>query len=249
MTEEQSEPTAQPEVETTSEDPATDDTVDAPVKKPKSGDGEKKKSGEGKKAKSGEGKKKNKSGKSGGGKKKAAAPPEPAPRSPWLWVTGAASVVLLAATIVFAVLFAHQRSVSDDRAADLRASGASSAASRSALTTAQKAAVDFSTYDYRTLAQSFATVERELTGSFKKDYKSTAASLKPTLTQYQAIATAKILQAGVTTISAKKAVVIVFLDQTVTSKTSKTPTVGRNRIQVTLLHSGHRWLVSALDLK
>ncbi|MGI8677792.1 MAG: hypothetical protein ACR2LX_03715 [Jatrophihabitans sp.] len=154
----------------------------------------------------------------------------------------AAAVALLAVAAVCAGLYLHDRGkVSDDaRTADARTQ---------ALATGQKIAIDFSTYDYRHLDQDFAHVAGQLTGKFATDYKATSAALKPTLTQYQGIATAKVLDAGVASLTAKKAVVLVFVDQTVTSKVSKTPTVDRNRVRVTMQRQGDRWLTSALDLR
>lgn len=149
------------------------------------------------------------------------------------------AVLGLAAAAVFAVLYVDARGDADDLAA----------ARRDAVSTAEQTAIDFSSYDYRRLDRDFAAVSARLTPKFRASYGKTAAALKATLTQYQAVGTAKILDAGLSRLASDKATVIVFLDQTVTSKTSPTPTVDRNRIRVQLQRSGDRWLVSALDVR
>lgn len=163
----------------------------------------------------------------------------PARRGP-LVAASAAAVALLAAAIVLGVLYVQARN---------KDSGVSPATRQQALASAQKVAIDFSTYDYRHLDQNFAQVASELTGKFATDYQATARSLKATLMQYQAVATAKVLDAGLVSISANKAVAILFVDQTTTGKVSKTPTVDRNRLRVTMERHGNRWLTSALDLR
>ena len=95
----------------------------------------------------------------------------------------------------------------------------------------------------------FALITSELTGSFKATYSSTAQSLKATVVKYQERSTATVQGAGVTSVSPNHAVVIVLLDQTVTSINSTTPVVNRNRAVLTMVRKSGRWLISGLDLK
>lgn len=172
-------------------------------------------------------------------KKKKAIPPPPPPRRrfTWLWAVALAVIVaLIAISVILWTRVVHNNHINSAR--------------RSALSTAQTYARDFGTYDYRNLDQDFALITSELTGSFKATYSSTAQSLKATVVKYQERSTATVQGAGVTSISPHHAVVIVLLDQSVTSINSTTPVVNRNRAVITLVRSGSgKWLMSGLDLK
>jgi Mce-associated membrane protein len=119
----------------------------------------------------------------------------------------------------------------------------------SATNAARQYALDFSTYDYRHLDQDFAKVSAHLAPSFRQQYASTTASLKSIVVQYRGVATASVQGVGVSSVSSKKAVVLVFLDQQVTNSTTKTPRIDRNRLEVTLQRSGGQWQLSDLQLK
>ena len=171
-------------------------------------------------------------------KKKKGKKQAPPPRRLITWPRVAVAAVLVA--LVIAVGLLVTRTVHDRRITDARAS---------ALSAAQRYARDFGTYDYRNLDAGFALITSELTGSFKTTYSSTAQSLKATVIKYQERSTATVQAAGVTSATPHHAVVIVLLDQTVTSVNSTTPVVNRNRAVITLVRTGGRWLMSNLDLK
>lgn len=142
---------------------------------------------------------------------------------------------LIAVLVVGYLSWQHQRDVNSARAA--------------ALKSAKTFAVDFGSYDYQHLDTEFAAVAKKMTPGFAKDYTSTSAKLKPTLMQYKTHVSAKIQGAGVTSVSTSKAVVLVFLDQTVQTSQSSTPRIDRNRLEVHLQKSGGKWLVSQLLAK
>lgn len=160
-------------------------------------------------------------------------------------VAGSA-VIFLAAAILLGVFYLNAKGTANDRLDSLRAQRADT---KQVLVAAETLAVDISTYDYRNLDTNFDRVASQLMPKFAAEYKKTSGALRATITQYKAIATAKALDAGVVSVSASKAVVIVFLDQTVTNTQSKLPTVSRNRVEVKLARSGKRWTVSSLSLK
>lgn len=161
-------------------------------------------------------------------------------------VAGALALVLFAAAVLFAILYLNARGTANDR---MDAARALSADRKQALTAAETLSVDISTYDYRTLDENFDRVANQLSSTFAKEYRNTSAALRSTITQYQGVATARALEAGLVRLSGKKAVVVVFLDQTITNKQSKTPTVSRNRIEVKLDKMGKRWTVTSLSLR
>lgn len=125
----------------------------------------------------------------------------------------------------------------------------SDALRQSALDTAKKYALDFSTYDYRHIDADFAKIASELTPSFRTQYQATSASLKSIVVQYRGVATATVQGIGLTSITSTQAVVVVFLDQQVTNTSTKTPRIDRNRLQIALQRNGAGWLMSDLQLK
>ena len=120
---------------------------------------------------------------------------------------------------------------------------------KSAASTAQEYALDFSTYDYQHLDQDFQTVTSHLAPSFRDSYTKTVASLKAIVVQYKGSATATIQGVGVTSVNTKTAVVLVFLDQKVTNTNLKAPRIDTNRLQITLERTNGSWLMSDLQLK
>lgn len=133
--------------------------------------------------------------------------------------------------------------------AELDDNGKIDRARESALTSAKRYAVDFSTYEYTTLDATFKKVANELTGDFKTQYEATAASLKATLQKYKGKAVATVQAAAVEKVSTDRATVIVLLDQVVTSTSSPTPRIDRSRLVITLVRAKGGWLMSGLDLK
>lgn len=105
-------------------------------------------------------------------------------------------------------------------------------------------------YDYRNLTKDFADAEALCTPKFRKKYvKTTAAVVEPLAAKYRATTTAVIAPgaAGVITVSANRALVLVFVNQTVTNSRLAAPRLDRSRINVSLVRSGGRWLVDDLQ--
>lgn len=150
-------------------------------------------------------------------------------------VTVVVIVLLVAALIVTQVQLSNQRSVTNERA--------------TVLSTARVYAADVAGYDYRHLQKDFSRVEAEATPTFKRKFESSSAGLSKVLTQYHAIATAKVLTAGVVSLSSSQAVVILFVNQTVSNTAQKGgPNVDDSRVKVTMVQSGGRWLLDNLQV-
>ena len=184
-----------------------------------------------------------------GGKKRAKAQARRLRR--WLIACLAALAVALAGfgvALALAVSW-HGSTKTVIRTVTSAAPPAGDALRQSALDTAKKFALDFSTYDYRNIDADFARISAELTPSFRSQYQTTSASLKSIVVQYRGVATATVQGIGVTSISNSQAVVVVFLDQQVTNSSTKTPRIDRNRLQITLQRNGDGWLMSDLQLK
>ena len=115
---------------------------------------------------------------------------------------------------------------------------------------AQQYAVDFGSYDYQHLDADFQRVATHLTSGFAKSYASVSATLKPTIVQYKGKSTAAVQGVAISSVSTSRAVVLVFLDQTVTTTQQKTARIDRNRLQLTMQRQKNgTWLISDLALK
>jgi Mce-associated membrane protein len=103
-------------------------------------------------------------------------------------------------------------------------------------------------YDYRHLAGDFRHAETLLTARFRKQYdKTTAAGVEPLAQKYKARSSAQVTATGTITTAVDRAVVLVFVDQTVTNSQLAAPRLDRSRIDVTLVRQGDRWLIDGLS--
>ena len=131
-------------------------------------------------------------------------------------------------------------------------SGPSASLRSSAQRAASADAALLGSYDYRNLTgpgSAWSKVEKQATPSFKKSFLSTSGDLGKLLTQYNATATAKVLTTGISTITTKRAVVLVFLDQTVTNQVQKSSNTSQPlRVEIVLSRQGGKWLVDNLQV-
>lgn len=151
------------------------------------------------------------------------------------------AIVTLVIAVLAAGVIVSQWQLSDQR--DL-------ASARDSATAAARAyAVDVASYDYRHLTKDFAAVENESTPAFRKTFVQSSASLAKVLGQYKAVAKGTVVASGVTSATTSKAVVVLFVNQTVTN-TAQTSgsTPDNSRIQMTLVRPGSKWLISDLKL-
>lgn len=152
-------------------------------------------------------------------------------------VIGAVSLVvivgLVVALIVSQVQLSNQNSLDAERA--------------SAVAAAKVFAHDVATYSYRNLHRDFGRVESESTPSFRRNFIRSSDSLSKVLVQYKATASAKVLAAAVSTISSGKAVVLLFVNQSVANSSQPGVSTDDSRIEVTLVRGDGRWLLQ--DLK
>jgi Mce-associated membrane protein len=151
------------------------------------------------------------------------------------------AVVTLVIAVLAAGVIVSQWQLSDQR--DL-------ASARDSATTAARAyAIDVASYDYQHLNRDFAAVEQESTPAFRKTFVQSSASLAKVLGQYKAVARGSVVASGVTSATTSKAVVVLFVNQTVTN-TAQTngSTPDNSRIQMTLVRPGSKWLISDLKL-
>jgi Mce-associated membrane protein len=159
----------------------------------------------------------------------------------WMRRRGRALVI----TLVLAGLIAAL--VSTDL--KLRQQEAIGSARASGLTAAKTDAVELASYDYRRLDQDFGAVRQHSTPSFQASFSQSSSALASVLVKYHATATASVVSAGVVSASTGRAVVLVFLEQTVTNSTQRSgPQKDQSRVEMTLVRSHGRWLIDQVKL-
>lgn len=143
-------------------------------------------------------------------------------------------VALAAALIVSQVQLSNHDSGNADRS--------------SAVAVAKADAIDVATYSYLHLHRDFGRVEAAATPSFRRSFIRSSNSLSKVLVQYKATASAKVVRAAVESISDSKAVVLLFVNQSVANSTQQGVSTDDSRIEVTLVRSGNRWLLNGLKI-
>lgn len=109
-------------------------------------------------------------------------------------------------------------------------------------------ATDLASYDFNNLAGNFTTVTANSTEKFAQQYKQVSDNLTQLIVQMKATSKGSVTQLGVVESDADNAVLILFLDQTITNTNSPQPRVDRNRMRLSLLKSGDRWLIDDVQL-
>lgn len=117
---------------------------------------------------------------------------------------------------------------------------------QSALRSARAYAVTFATYRYDDLDTDFAATEAHSVDPFLTQYRSTTDALRETVTKVKASSSAKVIAAGLASITATSAVVDLFLDQSIVNvKSSRTLA---QRVEMTLIRRNGKWLISRVVL-
>jgi len=148
----------------------------------------------------------------------------------------------LAVALVVAVVFLTLTQLSLNRTTSLNS------ARTSALAAAQSYAVDLASYNYQHLNQDFGKVLAESTPTFKQDFTQSSEALKSAFVRYDASASANVVAAGLVSATTSRAVVLVFLNQTVKNTLQRTNPTTESRVEITLLRSGGRWLIDEVTL-
>lgn len=151
---------------------------------------------------------------------------------------------ILAAVVVFCVLAAG------GVFAWLRISQASTMdnARTSALDAGKRYAIAIATYDYRNPTANLDEVVSHSTDKFAADYRNASQSLTELIKQYQATSQGTVLDAAVTASDETHAVVLAFVDQTITNTSLKDPRVDRSRMRLHLVKSGDDWRLDEINL-
>lgn len=144
--------------------------------------------------------------------------------------------VLLAACLAFVAAgqwWLHEQRSEDDRAASIRDA-------------AETAVTAVLSYDYRRLQAGMDETKPLLTGDAEKQYVELQQPLLTSAPELRAVVQAEVKATTVLQSDDDSARVLLFVDQTSTSKKLTQPQLDQSRVLVTMERSGDHWLVSTL---
>jgi Mce-associated membrane protein len=122
------------------------------------------------------------------------------------------------------------------------------AAAHRAIRAASDGAVASLSYSPDSMDRDFANAKAHLTGEFLADYnKFTEQIVVPMVQEKHITQTAAVVRAAVSELHPDSAVVLVFLNQTATSKDKPQPLITPSSVRVTLTKVSGSWLISKLD--
>ena len=122
------------------------------------------------------------------------------------------------------------------------------AASRAALDAAKKYAAVLTTLNAKDIDTNYQQALEGATGEFKDEYSQGSTHLRQLLIDNQAEGKGVVVDAAVKSVTTTKVDVLLFVDQTVSNAALPEPRIDRNRVQMTMVLVGHRWLASKVDI-
>lgn len=123
----------------------------------------------------------------------------------------------------------------------------SEAAAHRAIQAASEGSAAVLSYSPDHLDRDFTKAKSYLTGNFLAYYTKFTEQIAVLAQQKHVTETAKVVRAAVSELHADSAVVLVFIDQTATSKEKPEPQTTANSAQVTLTKVKGSWLISKMD--
>jgi Mce-associated membrane protein len=117
---------------------------------------------------------------------------------------------------------------------------------------AQQAAVKYAqvltSIDSTNVDENFRQVLDGATGEFKDMYTQSSVQLRQLLIDNKATAHGVVVDSAISSESANKVVVLVFIDQTVANMALPDPRIDRSRIKITMEKIDGRWRASKVQL-
>lgn len=100
-------------------------------------------------------------------------------------------------------------------------------------------------YDYRSINSDLARASGYTTGEFRQQFSTLSSQIiAPAAIQQQTVTKATVPNSSVVSATADQVVVLLFVDQTTTSKAQRQPQPVASQVRVTMKQSGGRWLVA-----
>jgi len=122
------------------------------------------------------------------------------------------------------------------------------AAGRAATQAASTGTAKVMSYSYDTLDRDFDAASAMLTGDFKTYYQQfTNEVVRPTAQQKALKSTATVARAGVESLTSDAAVILVFVDQSTTTRDQPAPTSAASSVRVGMTKVNGTWLISKFD--
>ncbi len=151
----------------------------------------------------------------------------------------------LAAVLVLAVAGLTVLNLTSDSKSASASSGLQEQFDRraAAASAARQFAVNFFTYDYRSLDRDLKRVTDQSSGAFQKDYISKEPQLRKLIPQAKVVATSTVSTAGVSLLAKDQAIVLVTADQLVNSLVAKNGQ-NRYRLKLTMQQTPTGWLAA-----
>lgn len=122
------------------------------------------------------------------------------------------------------------------------------AARTQAMDAASRFAANLSSYDFNKLQENFSGVTEDATLRFAQQYEQVGSKLTELIKKHQAVSKGEVVASGVQSFEEDRAVVVLFVDQTITNTNSPQPRIDRNRMRMTLVRQDGRWLVDDVAL-
>jgi Mce-associated membrane protein len=167
-----------------------------------------------------------------------APPVEAVSTDPHLFRLIAALATVVALLLAGALIYTMIRISDDDNASSLRGS---------ALSAAVTYGTWVSSYNYTDLdapSSPWSDIEHHSTPSFLATFDKTKSQLSSVVQDYKATATGTVQAAGLASINGSRAVVLLFINQTVTNTIQKpAPASQPLRVEIILTRSGGHWLL------
>ncbi|MCX2730481.1 VirB8/TrbF family protein [Saccharopolyspora sp. NFXS83] len=130
----------------------------------------------------------------------------------------------------------------------LREAAVRDTARAEALAAGERYALALTTYDHQNLRDDFGSVSENASPEFARQYKEVSDGLTQLIQQYQATSKGEVRGAGAVRAEPDRAVLVLFVDQTITNTNSPEPRVDRTRMQLTLVHPDGKWLIDDVKL-
>lgn len=153
-------------------------------------------------------------------------------------VLAAALVVIVAAGTLAILVFVHDPKGSGSTP------GASGGQRQQVLGAAGQLAVDFTSIDYHHLQADFSATAQHATADFAKKYLATVKAFAPLYRKGKVVQTTSVEAAGIESLTASSAVVLVALKGVSTNTQAPNGSEQLFRMQVDLARVGNSWLAS-----
>jgi Mce-associated membrane protein len=164
-------------------------------------------------------------------------------------------VALVVAVIAGAIAVVNAVKLTDGSHASSNPTGTGTSALAATATTAVaeggQLAVDFTSFDYRTLDQDRTQTASHLTPAFAKVYLAQSSATSPYITKIKAVSVSQVVATGLQAFSPSKHTASVDVALNDTAKNIKSPTgaVTYYRVQVQMVDQNGQWLASNVVLE